>query len=127
MLHRSILILFACCFALLQLTGCASRETTPTVADEMRGAASGFQAQAERKEQLAAEWERGQSLIASGQKKMERGERRIQSAESELERGRREVSEGEAELREGRRLVAESERAYEQLRVPPSPASPTEW
>ena len=123
--QRSVLMFFAMSLGVLQLTGCASQETTPTLADEMRGAASGFQAQAERKEQLAAEWERGQSLMTSGQRKMERGERRIQSAESELERGRREVSEGEAELREGRRLVAESERAFEELRVPPPPTSPT--
>ncbi len=125
MSKRSTLILAALSSGLL-LAGCGSRETTPTLADEMRGAASGFQAQAERKEQLAGEWERGQSLIASGQRKKERGERRIQSAESELERGRREVSEGEAELREGRRLVAQSERAFEELRVPPPPAPATD-
>lgn len=122
MLQRTALLFFVLSFGLLQLTGCAGRETTPTLADEMRGAATEFQAQADRKEQLAADWERGQNLITSGERKIERGERRIQSAESELERGRREVSEGEAELREGRQLVAESERRFEELRVPPPPA-----
>ncbi|MGY6554928.1 MAG: hypothetical protein ACXIUM_10445 [Wenzhouxiangella sp.] len=119
MAQRSIPLFLVLSLGALQLTGCGSRETTPTLADEMRGAATEFQAQADRKDQLAADWERGQSLIVSGERKIERGERRIQSAENDLERGRREVSEGEAELREGRRLVEESERVFEELRVPP--------
>jgi outer membrane murein-binding lipoprotein Lpp len=116
MAHRSALLFFALSLGLLQLTGCAGRQTTPTLADEMRDAAADIQVEADRHGQLAEDWERGQSLIASGERKIERGERRIQSAESDLQRGRREVSEGEAELSEGRRLVAASERRYEELR-----------
>lgn len=101
---------------LLLLAGCAIRDTTPTLADEMRGSAAEVQQEADRRARLAEDWERGQSLIASGQKKLERGENRIESAERDLERGRREVREGRDELSEGRRLVAESERRFEQLR-----------
>lgn len=119
MAQRSALLFFALSLGVLQLTGCAGRETTPTLADQMRGAAGEFQAEADRRDQLAADWERGQRLIVSGERKIERGERRVQSAESDLERGRREVSDGQAELREGRRLIAESERAFEELRVRP--------
>lgn len=101
----------------LLLTGCGSRETTtPTLADEMRGAAAEVQVEADRREQLADDWERGQNLIGSGQSKIERGESRISSAQRDLERGRREVEEGQAEISEGRRLVAASERRYEELR-----------
>lgn len=122
MAQRSAHLFFALAFGALYLTGCGGRETTPTLADEMRGSAADIQVEADRHGQLAEDWERGQSLIASGERKIERGERRIQSAESDLERGRREVSEGEAELREGRRLVEESEQMFEALRVPPPQA-----
>lgn len=116
MSYRSALTILSLSLSTLYLSGCAGRETTPTLADEMRGAASEIQAQADRKDQLAADWERGQALITSGQRKIERGERRIQSAERDLERGRSELSEGQQELREGRRLVAESERQYDEIR-----------
>jgi len=119
MLRNPLLIILSLSFSAL-VSGCASTQTTPTLADEMRGAASEFQAQANRKDQLAADWERGQALVTSGQRKIERGERRIQSAERDLERGRTEVVEGEAELREGRRLIAESERRFDELREQPS-------
>ncbi len=102
--------------ALLTLSGCGSRETTPTLADEMRGEAAAIQAEADRRAAMASDWERGQALITSGQRKIERGERRISTAERDLERGRREVQEGEEEISEGRRLVAESERRFELLR-----------
>lgn len=109
-------IVFAILIGLLHLTGCASRETTPTIADEMRGAAATVQSEADDRSQLADDWERGQSLIDSGQRKIERGEQRIESAESDIDRGRDEVEEGEAEIREGRRLVTESERRFEEMR-----------
>jgi septal ring factor EnvC (AmiA/AmiB activator) len=114
--QRFTIILFSLTVGLLQLTGCGSRETTtPTLADEMRGAAAEVQVEADRRAQLAEDWEHGQSLITSGQRKMNRGEQRIESAERDLERARREIEEGQAELREGRRLVAESERLFEEL------------
>lgn len=116
MSHRSAIIFFVLTSGLLLLTGCASRETTPTLADEMRGAAAEVQAEADRRAQLAEDWERGQRLITSGQRKLDRGERRIESAERDLERGRNEVEEGHTELRDGRRLVAESERQFEEMR-----------
>jgi septal ring factor EnvC (AmiA/AmiB activator) len=109
-------VLFSLTLGLLLLTGCASRETTPTLADEMRGAAAAVQLEADRRAQLADDWERGQNLITSGQRKLDRGEQRVESAERDLERGRREVEEGQDELSEGRRVVAESERRFEELR-----------
>ncbi|MFU8832089.1 MAG: hypothetical protein ACNA7J_08030 [Wenzhouxiangella sp.] len=117
MIRRTGTILLALAAILIQLTGCASRETAPTLADEMRGSAAEVQVEADRRAQLAEDWERGQSLITSGQRKLDRGERRIEAAERDLERGRNEVEEGQAELSEGRRLVAESERQFEQLRL----------
>lgn len=103
------------------LSGCASRETTPTLADEMRSTAAGIQAEADQFAELADQWDRGQALIASGERKIERGERRIRSAERDLERGQRDVTEGEEEVSEGRRLVSESERKLEQLRSQQQP------
>lgn len=113
---RSTLLTTTISISLLGLTACASRETTPTLADEMRGSAAEVQAEADRRAALAEDWERGQSLIASGERNIERGERRISSAERDLERGQREVREGRAELEEGRRLVERSERQFEELR-----------
>lgn len=105
--QRSVVILFALSTGLLQMSGCASQD--PTIADEMRGAAAEVQSEADRRSQLADDWERGQSLLTSGQRKIERGEQRI-------ERGQSEIEEGQAELREGRRLISESERQFEALR-----------
>ncbi|MCC5865555.1 MAG: hypothetical protein JJU31_10580 [Wenzhouxiangella sp.] len=101
---------------ILILGGCASRETTPTLADEMRSTAAGIQAEADQFAELADQWDQGQKLIASGERKVDRGQRRITSAQRDLERGQREVAEGEEEISEGRRLVSESERKLEQLR-----------
>ena len=103
------------------LSGCASRETTPSLADKMRSNAAGIQAEADQFAELADQWDRGQALIASGERKIERGERRIRSAERGLERGQREVTEGEDEVSEGRRLVSENERKLEQLRSQQQP------
>ncbi len=116
MTFRYLIVLLMLTIPLLQLTGCASREKAPTIADEMRGVAADIRSEADRRAQLADDWERGQSLITSGERTIDRGERRIEAAERELERGRREIQDGEAELSEGRRLVAESERRFEQLR-----------
>ena len=116
MFHRTACMFLILVVTSLHLAGCASRETTPTLADEMRGAAAEVQSEADRRAQLADDWERGQSLINSGQRKIDRGERRVEAAESELERGRREIEEGEEERREGRRLVAESEQQFEEIR-----------
>lgn len=107
MTQRSAIVFLALGTGLLLMTGCASQD--PTIADEMRGAAAEVQSEADRRSQLADDWERGQSLLTSGQRKIERGEQRI-------ERGRSEIEEGQAELREGRQLITESERQFEGLR-----------
>jgi len=79
------------------LAGCSS---TPTRADLMRSSAADSQAQAELKGRLAADWDRGQAAIVSGEKKIEDGERL--------------VSEGKRELRQGQKLVRDSEREFKQ-------------
>lgn len=79
------------------LAGCSS---TPTRADLMRGHAADTQAQAATKNRLAADWDRGQAAIASGEKKIKDGEQL--------------VSEGKRELRQGQRLVRDSEREFKQ-------------
>lgn len=78
------------------LAGCSS---TSTRADLMRGHAADTQAQTETKNRLAADWDRGQAAIVSGEKKIKDGERL--------------VSEGKRELRQGQKLVRDSERDSE--------------
>ena len=114
MVKRSVLVCFALASSLLMLTSCANRG--PTLADEMRGAAAPVQAEADRRAAMADNWERGQTLMVSGQRKVERAERNIRSAERNLESARRELEEGQNEVAEGRRLVVESESSFEQLR-----------
>ncbi|MGY6587038.1 MAG: hypothetical protein ACXIUB_01995 [Wenzhouxiangella sp.] len=106
-------------FLALALSACASKQ--PTMADEMREAAAGVQAEADRQAALAEDWERGQALIASGERKISRGERRVSDAERALSRGRDEIAEGRRELDEGRRLVERSERAFREIQQAPEP------
>ncbi|MGY6631000.1 MAG: hypothetical protein ACXIUL_08335 [Wenzhouxiangella sp.] len=104
---------------ILALSACASKQ--PTMADEMRDAAAGVQAEADRKTAMAEDWERGQALIASGERRITRGERRVSDAERALRRGQEEIAEGQRELDEGQRLVERSERAFERIRQNPEP------
>lgn len=113
---------FAVSAAVLLLSGCASRETTPTLAQEIRGEAATIQAEAQRRAQIADNLERGERLITTGERNVERKqrevarlERRLRDTERDLERARRELQAGQESVAEGRRLVAESERNYQQL------------
>lgn len=113
MSKQNVLAGFAVGMAIIALAGCASE---PTRAELMRQHVSNVEAtaeaQADLKEELAKDWEEGQSLIESGNQNIEDGEKRIDLAERNLKKGEDQVERGRRELAEGKRLVRESERRF---------------
>ena len=115
---KSLSICFAVGVAMLALAGCRSTPN-PSTADLMRTHAFESQAQADLKNQLAKNWERGSKLVQSGEKHIKDGEKRIKdsekeirSAERDLKKGRSQVDEGNREIDEGRKLMQESRRRF---------------
>lgn len=94
---------------LLALAGCASK---PTTADFMRQHATEVQAQADLKNQLSKDWERGTKLVATGEKRVEKGEKRVKSAERDLKKGQDDIERGRREIADGQRLINESEKIF---------------
>jgi ActR/RegA family two-component response regulator len=95
--------------AIATLAGCASDPPAATPADVMREHASEAQAEADSREALAEEWERGQKLVESGNQKIESGERQLERAQRDLERAREQVQEGTREVAEGEQLARNAE------------------
>lgn len=110
MTKSGIAMIFAFASA-MTVTGCSSK---PTTADLMRGHASEAQAQVDLKNQLAKDWERGTSLVSSGERKVSDGEKRVRAAERDLERAKRQITQGNKEIADGKKLVTESETRFKQ-------------
>jgi len=96
----------------LMLAGCSSKPAAPSMSDMMRGHATESQTRTDLKSDIAKDWDRGQKLIADGNKNVREGERRVERAERDLETGRTQLQRGQRELEEGNRLVQDSERRF---------------
>lgn len=92
--------------------GCASTQPAPTLADAMRGHSDEAQQEAELKRELAKNWERGNKLEATGERRVARAREQIEDAEQKIEDARAAIERGEREVAEGRALKAENERRF---------------
>lgn len=100
-------------FALAAVVGCATQEKEPTRADIMRGHADQRQSQADLKNEIARDWERGQTMVQEGESRIRAGERRVESAEENLARGRDQIARGNREVNDGQRMVRDAERRFQ--------------
>jgi len=98
--------------SMFTLSGCAKKE--PTAADLMRSHAKNVQERAELKEQLAKDWEKGQALVISGEKRVQEGEKLIKKAERDLKQGQEQLERGNREIAEGKNLMQQSESRFQQ-------------
>lgn len=110
----------AAVLAMFFLAGCASQ---PTLADNMRSQAAGLQAQVELKEKLAADWDKGSKLVASGEKQVKDGERLVKRAEKDLRKGQEQINAGNGQIAEGRKLMEEAEGRF-RVNFPDTPLNP---
>jgi len=94
---------------LLVLAGCAGKTTT---GDLMRGYAAEVQAQADFKDQLAQDWEKGTKLLSSGERRVKDGEKLVKSAERDLKKGQDDIEHGKREIAEGQKMIQESEKKF---------------
>lgn len=97
---------------LIVLAGCTSK---PTTGDLMRQHATDVQAQADLKNQLSKDWEKGTKLVATGEKRAKDGETRVKAAERELKRGQDDIERGKREIAEGQKLINESENKFQEI------------
>jgi septal ring factor EnvC (AmiA/AmiB activator) len=95
---------------LVLLAGCTSKPLT--TADIMRGHAVDAQDRVDFKNQIASDWEKGQTLVSSGEKRVQDGEKQVKSAESDLKKGQDEIARGRREIAEGQTLIQDSERQF---------------
>ena len=98
-------------FAIVMLSSCAKE---PSTAEKMRSYAGEVQATADRKTELAEQWETGDKMLNKGEERINDGEDLIKDAKKDLEKGRKLVSRGEDEVKEGRRLMIDAERKFQQ-------------
>lgn len=117
---KKITISFLVMSTVLMLTGCSSK---PTAADFMRGHAAEAQADVDRKNRLAADWEKGTKLISSGERNTSNGEKLLKAAEKDLKRAKQQIARGQQEITDGQKLVSESEQGFKEL-FPELPVKP---
>jgi predicted nucleic acid-binding Zn-ribbon protein len=93
------------------LSGCA--KSSLDTADIMRAQAKEVQTQADRKNSLADEWERGAKLVKAGENRIREGKKQIKIAEKELKEGKQQVERGKKEVAEGHELMNSSELKFQ--------------
>jgi len=86
------------------LGGCAA-PSDPTPADYMRGHAAALQSEVDLKDSLAKDWDRGDHLIKTGEK-------RVKVGEEQVAKGKENIEIGNQEILEGRMLIENSERMF---------------
>jgi uncharacterized membrane protein len=92
------------------LAGCAGQTKPTTAADAMRGHATVAQDAADSRNELAGNWDRGQQLTESGEKKVRDGEKKVRVGEKKVRDSEKKVAKAEEELRKAQDLVAEGTR-----------------
>lgn len=117
--HVSMTRRLAIAVALVTLAGCATQ--SPTAADRMRGHADDERARADLQSEIAADWDKGQKLVNSGNRKILDGEKTVEKAQESLRRGTALIETGNSEVAEGGILLRDAERrfraAYPGLRI----------
>ena len=81
-------------------------------ATHMRNEADAQHLRADVKAQIAADWDRGENLVESGQGNVAEGEKLIETATRDMRSGREQVELGRREVAEGNRLMQESEQRF---------------
>jgi hypothetical protein len=105
--------MFRCLCAIgISIAAFAGCTGEPTKGDIMRQYASTSQEKVDLKYQLAKDWNRGSTLVKSGEKRVEEGEKQIASAKKDLEKGKEAVARGKKEIAKGTKLMQESERRF---------------
>lgn len=108
--HVSITRRLAMTIALVALAGCATQP--PTAADRMRGHADDERARADIQSEIAEDWDNGQKLVNSGNRKILDGEKMVQKAQENLRKGTALIEEGNSEVAEGGLLLRDAERRF---------------
>ena len=108
--HLSMIHRLAVVVALVTLVGCATQP--PTTADRMRGHADDERARADIQSEIAADWDQGQKLVNSGNRKILDGEKMVQKAQESLRKGTALIEEGNSQVAEGGVLLRDSERRF---------------
>jgi hypothetical protein len=108
--HFNIIRRLAVAVALVTLAGCATQP--PTAADRMRGHADDERARADIQSEIAEDWDNGQELVNSGNRKILDGERMVEKAQKNLRAGTALIEEGNSEVAEGGMLLRDSERRF---------------
>lgn len=107
------------------LAGCTSQ---PTTADLMRSQADEAKAVAKARDQLADNWESGNSLVASGEKEVvsgqdlvsdgednvRKGQALIDKGNKQIKKGKARITSGNKQVTKGRQIVDESLESYRQ-------------
>lgn len=109
--HVSIFRRLAIAVAFVTLAGCATQQP-PTTADRMRGHATDERARADIQSEIAADWDKGQKLVNSGNRKIMDGEKMVERAQEDLRKGTALIEEGKGEVSEGGILLRDSERRF---------------
>ncbi|MBN1982675.1 MAG: hypothetical protein JW795_14165 [Chitinivibrionales bacterium] len=111
---------FVCLFLIISVTitmaifvGCAVNKHN--TADAMRVHATKSQDNADLKNQIAKDWEKGQKLVKSGTKNVEKGGKIVQSAQQDLDMGNSQIDLGNKEIAEGNNLMQNSEKRFREV------------
>lgn len=91
---------------ILTLGGCSSKLDT---ADAMRGHAQESQAQGDRQNQFAKDWEQGAALVKTGEQRIRDGEKLIQTSQTDMKAGQEQIDQGNREITLGKKMMLESE------------------
>lgn len=108
--HVSNTCRLALAVALVTLAGCATQP--PTAADRMRGHADDERARADIQSEIAEDWDEGQKLVKSGNRKIVNGEEMVQRAQENLRKGTALIEEGNSEVAEGSVMLRDAERRF---------------
>lgn len=108
--HVSITRRMATAVALVTLAGCATQP--PSTADRMRGHVDDERARADIQSEIAKDWDDGQKLVNSGNRKILDGEKMVQKAQENLRKGTALIEEGNREVAQGGMLLRDSERRF---------------
>ena len=120
------MILLPLAAALALLGGCAG--SPPTAAERMLAHAVALEERAAEKSALAAEWERGEALVAAGEKQIKAGEKQqkkavrqrkkaekqLADADKLMQDGSKAIQDGQQKIAEGQRVMQQSEQLFQE-------------
>lgn len=98
----------------IALSGCSTtgNDRPTTAADLMRSHADDQQAQVERKNEIAKDWDNAQKMVSEGKKDIEQGNAKVSSARKQLEEGNELIEQGNRKVTEGTERTRDAEQRF---------------